>query len=316
MNDFLQRARSFEQKIDLNPNKVKQVQNWLDNRQLSPEQTPITPCTQEGFSTPKGSINFDLLPDAESSAFTKENSISSLSPSSRHLVTSTPNVNQFNNRLRSKRKGRPENSRQRIRIVQPKDFGLTQWNPDESDITTHLDVVSQCVAEARLIGATESNLIRLLMRTMPESYKFLSEFIDSSKQTTYEHFSAEIARILSKRAPVKMATFLTATRKTGEHLLQFFFRITNLYKSSNGLTDNNWRKDPSHAVAVLAKIFESLDENSKTELTRRLEPHIEKGNITIEKIKRHLVEVSKLGSINQNLTTEKQSITTLEGKRA
>ena len=43
----------------------------------------------------------------------------------------------------------------RVRILQPKDFGLTQWKPQETDIATHLELVANCVKEARLdVGAT------------------------------------------------------------------------------------------------------------------------------------------------------------------
>ena len=131
----------------------------------------------------------------------------------------------------------------RVRIFQPKDFGLTLWKPSEMDITTHLDIVAKCVEEARSLGATEANLVRLLMRTMPENYKFLSEFIGPEKRTNYEIFAAEVTRVLSERAPVQMATFLQAQRKAGEHLLSYFYRISTLYKSSNGLFGNKWQED-------------------------------------------------------------------------
>ena len=212
------------------------------------------------------------------------------------------------NRLASQRYDEKKLSGQvlhrRVRILQPKDFGLTQWKPHETDIATHLELVADCVKEARLIGATEPNLIRLLMRTMPENYKFLSEFINPNMSTTYEDFAGEVARILSKRAPVQMASFLQATRKPEEHLLEYFYRIAIMYKASNGLTGNKWQSNSSHVIAILAKLLESLNNGSKVELTRRLEPHIEAGNLTIDKLKTHLVEVSKLLRTKQQLRNE------------
>ena len=202
--------------------------------------------------------------------------------------------------------------RQRVRIFQPKDFGLTQWKPTEMDITTHLDIVAKCVEEARSLGATEANLVRLLMRTMPENYKFLSEFIGPEKRTNYETFAAEVTRVLSERAPVQMASFLQANRKAGEHLLSYFYRIATLYKSSNGLTGNKWQEDSTHVIALLAKIYDCLYEDARAELTRRLEPHIEQNTLTIDKLKGHLVEVSKLGSMKKRIAGEKISITALE----
>ena len=111
------------------------------------------------------------------------------------------------------------------------------------DINTHLDIVAKCVGEARSMGATEANLIRLLMRTMPDDYKFLNEFITCERRASYETFAMEVARVLSERAPVQMATFLSASRKPGEHLLSYFYRIATLYKSSNGLMGNSWQDD-------------------------------------------------------------------------
>ena len=200
----------------------------------------------------------------------------------------------------------------RFRIFQPKDFGLSTWKPADMDINTHLDIVAKCVEEARSMGATEANLIRLLMRTMPDNYKFLNEFITCERRVNYETFASEVARVLSERAPVQMATFLSASRKPGEHLLSYFYRIATLYKSSNGLIGDSWQDDSTHVIALLAKVYESLYESAKSELTRRLEPHIEQNNLTIDILKNHLVEVSKLGSTRQKFAAEKLSITALD----
>ena len=199
-----------------------------------------------------------------------------------------------------------------MRIFQPKDFGLTQWNPLEMDILTHLDSMAKCVAEARSMGATESNLIRLLMRTMPDNYKFLSEFVAPYMRNTYENFAMEVARILSERAPTQMATFLQATRKPEEHLLAYFYRISSLYKSSNGLIGNEWQHNPTHVTAILAKVSEALDENGKNELTRRLEK-FETEDITTDRLKTELVEVSKLNMCTRKRILKQESLMALNG---
>ena len=67
-----------------------------------------------------------------------------------------------------------------------------------------------------------------------------------------------------------------------------------------------------HVIALLAKVYESLYESAKSELTRRLEPHIEQNNLTIDILKNHLVEVSKLGSTRQKFAAERLSITALD----
>ena len=200
-----------------------------------------------------------------------------------------------------------------FRIFKPKDFGLSTWNPAEMDINTHLDIVAKCVDEARSMGATETNLIRLLIRTMPEDYQFLNEFITSEKRNNYETFAAEVSRVLSERALVQMTTFLSASKKPGEHILAYFYRIATLYRSSNRLDKNTWNNDSTHVLPVWAKMNEALSADKRGELMRRLEQkRSEKGQITMNVFKKQIVEISKLGWSGQLRLSTDQSITALE----
>ena len=181
------------------------------------------------------------------------------------------------------------------------------------DINTHLDIVAKCVDEARSMGATETNLIRLLIRTMPEDYQFLNEFITSKKRNNYETFAAEVSRVLSERALVQMTTFLSASKKPGEHILAYFYRIATLYRSSNRLDKNTWNNDSTHVLPVWAKMNEALSADKRGELMRRLEQkRSEKGQLTMNVFKKQIVEISKLGWSGQLRLSTDQSITALE----
>ena len=197
----------------------------------------------------------------------------------------------------------------RPRLFEPKHFGLLKWKPEQSDISTHLDVVAQCIQEARALGATESNLIRLLMRTLPDEYFFLSQFISKEKQAKYEDFALEVAKTLSNKPQEQISSFFACTRKKGEYLLSYFYRLLTLYKSSNCLKGDDWMKDCTHVMNILHKINESLYADIKHELGRRLEKDLENGSLTIDSLKVHVAEIAKMGACKRHIATEAPKIT-------
>ena len=197
-------------------------------------------------------------------------------------------------------------------LLQPKHFGLQVWNPDHTSITEHLDAVQMCIAEARELGASEANLIRLLMKTLPESFGYMNRFIPKNSQKKYEDFANEVAAALEVRQEQQMGEFFTTTRKSGESILAYFQRVLTLYKASNGLTGDEWMEDKSHVTAVYAKLNASLYRDIRDELRRRVEADIAKKTLTINKLKRHMVDLNRLGLNERNFASEKPRITSIE----
>ena len=221
-------------------------------------------------------------------------------------VTSVPSAEGVNslNVTAAYKEGRP-------RLFEPKHFGLQKWKPDSCDISTHLDIVAQCIAEARALGATESNLIRLLMRTLPEDFQFLTQVISKDKQLKYEDFALEVTETISSRPQEQISTFFSCTRKKGEYLLSYFYRLITLYKSSNCLKGDTWTSDSSHVMSILHKINEALYADVKHELARRMEKDIESGTLTIDKLKKHVAEIAKMAVMKQHLASETPRITAI-----
>ena len=272
----------FDRQLKLENEQASMLQYMQteNNKTLKAGQSKYSPGTRTSHatSTPRNQYTKPRTPDLPlkfRSDFTKT-----------QMVPNTPNLKleqQFNN----------SQSRSPI-ILKPKQFGLSEWKPELMDINMHLSKVNQAVWEARELGATESQLIRFLMRTIPETYSYLEHFIPADCQSTYEKFSSELVKTLSDRVQTQMKNFIEAQREPGEEVLRYFFRLLILYKSSNRLDGDQWMSDRCHTIAIYSKIFESLPWEVKPELTRRIEDELENNTLTIEKLKTKVTTVGKL----------------------
>ena len=178
-------------------------------------------------------------------------------------------------------------------IFKPSSFGLSQWNPNTQDISSYIDRVLKACSEAKEVGAKETQLIRLIMRTLPDQYEFVESFIEESKKNKHEEFAKEVVRILGAKTQRQMHNFITAQRKTGESLLSYFARIVMLYRSSNNLPDD-WETKQCHTGAIYSKIYEACYDSQRTELMRLADQDLEKGTLEIKKLREILINVSKL----------------------
>ena len=157
-----------------------------------------------------------------------------------------------------------------------------------------MESVDRAAMEARELGASDNQLIRLLMRSLPDKYNFMEYFVSEDKRSTYETFREELYKVLGNKIQNQMSSFITSQRRPGEHVLLFFFRIIMLYKSANNLKGDGWQNDPAHTCSVYSKLHDSLYPEGRAELIRRVDADLENNKLTITKLKKELTEVSKM----------------------
>ena len=181
-------------------------------------------------------------------------------------------------------------------IFKPSNFGLTLWNPATTDINQYMDRVFRACKEAKQLGAQEHQLIRLIMRTLPDQFEFVESFISDTNKGDHKKFGAEVVRILGAKSQKKMHEFIKTQRKQGESILAYFSRIVMLYRSSNNINDSNWEQNTAHTGSIYAKIYDACYSEQRNELIRLADTELEKGTLTITKLKEILIDVSKLGN--------------------
>ena len=180
-------------------------------------------------------------------------------------------------------------------ICKPTNFGLNTWNPLTTDIYVHLDKALKAGREALNVGATHTSVTRMILNSLGSNCDHVENFIEGAENMSLEKFAEAIGKILGKKSSVQMQSFLTAQRRSGEDLLAYFTRLQMLYRSSNKLTENyGWEEDPTHSMSFYSKIFDACYQSQKNELIRKTEEFLEKGNLTLPKLKSILVDVNKI----------------------
>ena len=90
--------------------------------------------------------------------------------------------------------------------------------------------------------------------------------------------------------------FMQCHRRRGEDILRFFFRLCDLYKSSKGLMGENWQENPTHVSHVFCKLYEGLYEEERVYIDRKLDKYLERGTLTVARLKKELIEINKMSS--------------------
>ena len=200
-------------------------------------------------------------------------------------------------------------------ICKPANFGLNTWNPLTTDIYVHLDKALKAGREALNVGATETSVRRMILNSLGSNCDHVENFIENAESMTLEKFAESIGSILGKKSSVQMQSFLTAQRRSGEDLLAYFTRLHMLYRSSNKLTENkDWEQDATHSMSFYSKIFDACYQAQKTELIRKTEELLEKGNLTLPRLKSVLVEVNKIDASKRNAEEPREEIALLNNE--
>ena len=278
----LRRLEKLHDKINI---EATDVQTQLEENDFTPGKIVQRRVTSEKPAPPTIQLNkkdkSKSLMKPTGPSFQEENVVNQHEGDQFHL-TNTP--------LRT-----PVRTPSRPVICKPANFGLNTWNPLTTDIYVHLDKALKAGREALNVGATHTSVTRMILNSLGSNCDHVENFIEGADQMSLEKFSEAIGKILGKKSSVQMQSFLTAQRRSGEDLLAYFTRLQMLYRSSNKLTENSgWEEDPTHAMSFYSKIYDACYQAQKTELIRKTEELLEKGNLTLPKLKGILIDVNKI----------------------
>ena len=277
----LRRLEKLHDKINID---ATDVQTQLEENDFTPGKIVQRRVTSEKPAPPTIQLNkkdkSKSLMKPTGPSFEEENVVNQVEEN--FHITNTP--------LRT-----PVRTPSRSVICKPANFGLNTWNPLTTDIYVHLDKALKAGREALNVGATHTSVTRMILNSLGSNCDHVENFIEGADQMSLEKFSEAIGKILGKKSSVQMQSFLTAQRRSGEDLLAYFTRLQMLYRSSNKLTENSgWEEDPTHAMSFYSKIYDACYQAQKTELIRKTEELLEKGNLTLPKLKGILIDVNKI----------------------
>ena len=277
----LRRLEKLHEKINI---EASDVQTQLEENDFTPGKIVERRVTSEKPAPPTIQLNkkdkSKSLMKPTGPSFEEENVVNQAEDN--FYLTNTP--------LRT-----PVRTPSRPVICKPANFGLNTWNPLTTDIYVHLDKALKAGREALNVGATHTSVTRMILNSLGSNCDHVENFIEGADQMSLEKFSEAIGKILGKKSSVQMQSFLTAQRRSGEDLLAYFTRLQMLYRSSNKLTENSgWEEDPTHAMSFYSKIYDACYQAQKTELIRKTEELLEKGNLTLPKLKGILIDVNKI----------------------
>ena len=180
-------------------------------------------------------------------------------------------------------------------------LNIQKYNPERTDLITHFEQVTRILEEVDV--RPESQKIRLLVASFPPEMDHYERAISKHKRKNYNTFSKELIRIMNDKVRTGSEKFLNAYRRRGEDILRFFFRLCDLYKSSKGIMGNEWQDEPVHTSHIYTKLHGSLYEDEKSELERKLDRYVERGTLTVARLKKELIEINKMASDKINAET-------------
>ena len=289
----LRRLENLHERVNL---EATNVQNQLEENDFTPGKMVQRRVTSEIAPPPTIQLNkkhkSKSLMKPTGFIFDEETVVNQLEGDSTQFCV-PPNETPF--RVANTPVQTPVRTPSRPVICKPANFGLNTWNPLTTDIYVHLDKALKAGREALNVGATHTSVTRMILNSLGSNCDHVENFIEGADQMSLEKFSEAIGKILGKKSSVQMQSFLTAQRRSGEDLLAYFTRLQMLYRSSNKLTENSgWEEDPTHAMSFYSKIYDACYQAQKTELIRKTEELLEKGNLTLPKLKGVLIDVNKI----------------------
>ena len=185
--------------------------------------------------------------------------------------------------------------RQSTQPCTPSRFGLNIWDPNRDNLSMHLETVDRYAKQARNLGYSENNIIfHLLLGSLPPKLSYVEHFIPDHKKERYSDCRQEILKILGEKQISLISDFNAAHRIAGEDILEYFFRITILYKDSHNINDPRWTYQTQYTAPIYQKIHETLYNEQKAIMTMKLESSLDAGTLTIEKLKEEIIELNKL----------------------
>ena len=194
-----------------------------------------------------------------------------------------------------------------------KQLGIRQFDPDRNDLLSHIERVSRILEEVNV--TPESQKIRLLMASFPEQLDYYEKVVSNENKSNYQKFAQELLAIMGSKVRITAHQFMQCHRNPAEDVLHYFFRITDLYKGSQGLMGDAWQDEPVHANHIYTKLFQSLYEPERAELERKLDRYIERGKLTVARLKKELIRINKMATTKIKAEApNKRSILTVQAE--
>ena len=173
-------------------------------------------------------------------------------------------------------------------------LNIQKYNPEQMDIISHVEKVTKILDEADV--KPESQKIRLLEASLPHHFDHFEKAVSSRHRQNYRRFSQELVKIMGSKVRVASCRFMECHRQRGEDILRFFFRLCDLFKSSKGLMGDQWQDDPQNSSHIYTLLYEGLYESEKSKLERKLDKYLERGTLTVTRLKKELIEINKMAS--------------------
>ena len=237
--------------------------------------------------------------DSSRSESEAESETDSTSEDESNKPLATPKLNYMTpispRRRRHEREAEDDTRKQKpYKLWTLKQLGIRQFNPQRNDLLAHVERVTKILEEVKV--TPESQKIRLLMQSFPESLEYYEKVVSSDNRTEYRRFAKELLAIMGSKVRVTAHEFMNCHRLPAEDILRYYFRCIDLYKASKGLMGDAWQEDPVHASHIYAKLYHSLYEPEKAELERKLDKQIERGTLTVARLRKELISINKMAA--------------------
>ena len=175
-----------------------------------------------------------------------------------------------------------------------KTLNIQKYDPEQMDIITHVERVTRILEEVNV--KPESQKIRLLLASLPSTMDHYEKAVPNRHRNDYTRFSRELVKIMGNKIRVASERFIQCHRKRGEDILRFFFRLCDLYKSSKGLMGDEWQKNPTHVSQIYSLLYQGVYNEEQLWLDEKLDKQLEKGILTVARLKTELIEINKRAS--------------------
>ena len=279
-------------------------------REVPNNQTLLTSKRTRTLPKPKF-----MLPEEDESEIESEPEETTSEEEVRHKET--PRIFSTNSKLfepeRRSRRTLEKDQKRPYKAWTLKQLGIRQFDPDRNDLLSHIEKVSRILEEVNV--TPESQKIRLLMASFPEQLDYYEKVVSNENKGNYQKFAQELLAIMGSKVRITAHEFMQCHRKPTEDVLHYFFRITDLYKGSQGLMGDTWQDEPVHANHIYTKLFQSLYEPERAELERKLDRYIERGKLTVARLKKELIRINKMATTRIKAEApNKRSILTVQAQ--
>ena len=200
----------------------------------------------------------------------------------------------------------------KVNATVPAKYGMRTWNPVTSNIFSHLQSCKIGIAQAQDQKVSESQIMNLVLMTLPAEYQYISDFMEATDKETLDKFLAKIVELIQGSKQEQLSVFLREHRKAGENILGYFSRISALYKHSSGKTDSDLENDKFGVQLIYQKTFEGMTGGQRAELQRLAETKVIAGDMKFSELKKNVAASARKASVATFVNENFQSGTQIQ----